>query len=230
MSEISAREALLSRRAVRGFVDTPVPRATIEDILMLAARAPSGTNIQPWQVYVVSGEVRQQISAAIIEARATGSEAHQDEYAYYPRNWREPYLGRRRSLGKHLYGHLGIPKEDKAGMARHFQRNYEFFGAPVGLFFAIDRDLEVGSWLDFGMFIQSVMIAARVHGLHTCPQQAFAQYHRVIAPLIGMPAEQMLVCGMSLGYEDPAEPGNRLRSEREPVAAFTRFVDAAPEL
>ena len=225
MTEISAREALLSRRSVRGYRDTPVPRATIEDILMLAARAPSGTNIQPWQVYVTSGAARQRISAAILEARASDNQAHRDEYAYYPAEWREPYLGRRRSLGKILYGHLGIPKDDKAGMARHFQRNYEFFGAPVGLFFAIDRDLSVGSWLDYGMFIQSVMIAARAHGLHTCPQQAFAQYHRVIAPLIGMPAEQMLVCGMSLGYEDAAEPGNRLRSEREPVQNFARFLE-----
>ena len=225
MHEISARDALLSRRSVRGYLPTPVPRETIEDILMLGARAPSGTHIQPWHVYVTSGAVRQQISAAIIAARADHSQAHQDEYAYYPSQWREPYLGRRRSLGKRLYGHLGIPREDKAGMERHFQRNYEFFGAPVGLFFAIDRDLAVGSWLDFGMFLQGVMLAARVHGLHTCPQAAFAQYHRVIAPLIGMPAEQMLVCGMSLGHEDPAEPGNRLRSEREPVAAFTRFID-----
>lgn len=224
MSEISAREALLSRRSVRGFLDTPVPRAVIEDILSLAARAPSGTNIQPWHVYVAMGAARQRITDEIIAARAR-DEIHEFEYAYYPKTWREPYLGRRRTLGKQLYGHLGIPKDDKDGMARHFQRNYEFFGAPVGLFFAIDRDMEVGSWLDYGMFIENVMIAARSHGLHTCPQQAFSQYHRIIAPIVGMPDDQMLVCGMSLGHEDPDEPGNRLRSEREPVANFARFVD-----
>lgn len=224
MPEISAREALLSRRSVRGFLAKPVPRAVLEDLLMLAGRAPSGTNIQPWNVYVASGDARQRITDEILAARAAGKDEHKDEYAYYPTQWRDPYLRRRRDLGKALYGHLGIPKEDKAGMARHFQRNYEFFGAPVGLFFAIDRDLEVGSWLDLGMFVQSVMIAARAHGLHTCPQQAFAQYHNIIRPIVGIPDEQVLVCGMSLGYEDADEPGNRLRVEREPVGNFVRFI------
>ncbi|RTL53080.1 MAG: nitroreductase [Rhodocyclaceae bacterium] len=222
---ISAREAIASRRSVRGFLSTPVSRETVEDILALAARAPSGSNIQPWHVYVCSGAARRQVSDAINAAYAAGGEGHEEEYHYYPKQWREPYLGRRRTLGKALYGHLGIPKEDKEGMRRHFGRNYDFFGAPVGLFFTLDRDMEPGSWLDLGMFMQNIMIAARSHGLHTCPQQAFHQFRQIIGPIMGIPDSQMLVCGMALGYEDPTEPANKLETERAAVSEFARFVE-----
>ncbi len=222
---ISARAALATRRSVRGFLPTPVGREAIEDILALAARAPSGTNIQPWHVYVCSGSARRKISDDILAAYAGGSAGHSDEYRYYPRQWREPYLGRRRKIGKDLYTLLNIPREDKAGMQRHFGRNYDFFGAPVALFFAIDRDMEIGSWLDLGMFMQNVMTAARIHGLHTCAQQALHQYQKIINPIMGIPAEQMLVCAMALGYEDKDEPANRLVTERAPVCDFARFVE-----
>jgi nitroreductase len=221
---ISARDALLTRRSVRGFLPTPVPQETLEAVLSLAARAPSGTNIQPWKVVVVTGAARQRISDALIAERARGVE-HEGEYRYYPPVWREPYIGRRRQLGKALYTLLGIPKDDVAGRERHFARNYEFYGAPVGLFFVLDRDMEVGSWLDLGMFMQNVMIAARAFGLDTCAQQVFAQYHRLINPLLGIGDDEILVCGMSLGYADPDDAANLLESAREPVSCFTRFLE-----
>lgn len=221
---ISARDALLTRRSVRGFLPTPVPQETLEAVLSLAARAPSGTNIQPWKVVVVTGTARQRISDALIAERTRGV-VHEGEYRYYPPVWREPYIGRRRQLGKALYTLLGIPKDDVAGRERHFARNYEFYGAPVGLFFVLDRDMEVGSWLDLGMFMQNVMIAARAFGLDTCAQQVFAQYHRLINPLLGIGDDEILVCGMSLGYADPDDAANLLESAREPVSCFTRFLE-----
>ncbi|HEY3433450.1 MAG TPA: nitroreductase [Rhodocyclaceae bacterium] len=221
---ITAREAIASRRSVRGYLPTPIPRETIEDILALASRAPSGTNIQPWHVYVCSGAARHRLSHEILAAYEAGSEAT-DEYQYYPRQWREPYLSRRRKIGKDLYSLLGIAKDDKNGMRRHFGRNYDLFGAPVGLFFTLDRDMEYGGWMDLSLFMQNVMTAARIHGLHTCPQQAFHHYHQIITPILGIPDDQILVCGMALGYEDPDHPANKLVTERIPVSEFARFIE-----
>jgi nitroreductase len=216
-------EALLSRRSVRGFLRTPVERRTVEEILRLAARAPSGTNIQPWKVYACTGHAREALSAELMALHDAGGGGHREEYHYYPTRWREPYLGRRRKLGWAYYGTVGLTREDKAGMHRQHGRNYVFFGAPVGLFFSLDRDLERGSWLDAGMFIQGVMIAARAFGLHTCPQAAFTRYHAVVRRHLSIPDDEVLLCGMALGYEDRAAPENRLVSEREPVDAFTRW-------
>lgn len=224
-TEISAREAIASRRSVRGFLPTPIPRETVEAILELAARAPSGSNIQPWHVYVCMGDARKRISAAVQDAYETNVAEHKEEYQYYPRTWREPYQARRRKIGKDLYSLLNITREDKAGMRRHFGRNYDFFGAPVGIFFTMDRDMEIGSWLDLGMFMQNVMTAARIYGLETCAQQAHAQFHRIICPIMGIPESQMLICGMALGYEDRDEPANRLVTERAPLQQFARFVE-----
>jgi nitroreductase len=216
---------LAARRSVRAFLPTPVPRAVIEQILAVAARAPSGTNTQPWQVHVLTGTARQALSAEIRAAYDDPAERarHTEEYAYYPTEWREPYLGRRRKLGWDLYALLGIARADKVRMHEQHARNYAFFDAPVGLIFTIDRVLERGSWLDYGMFLQSVMIAARARGLDTCPQAAFTQFHRIIARHLGLAASQMVVCGMSLGHADAAALANRLTTEREPVSAFARF-------
>ena len=222
---IAIARALLTRRSIRGFRPTPVPRATIEAILALAARAPSGTNCQPWKVYVCVGAVRDALSRELVAAHFADDGTHVEEYAYYPRRWREPYLGRRRRLGWDLYGLLGIAKGDRAAAARQHARNYEFFGAPVGLFFTLDRDLENGSWLDCGMFIQSVMIAARAFGLHTCPQAAFTPFHRIVRRHLGIPDGEILLCGMALGDIDEGEQANALNTVREPVHAFTRFCD-----
>ena len=221
-------QALVTRRSVRGFLPTPVPRSVVTSILSLAARAPSGTNVQPWKVYVCTGAVRDALSAELVAAHFAATGEHTEEYAYYPRHWRDPYLARRRKLGWDLYGLLGIAKGDRAATARQHARNYEFFGAPVGLFFAMDRDLELGSWLDNGMFIEAVMIAARAYGLHTCPQAAFTPFHRIVRRHLGIPDGEIMLCGMALGHLDPEEIANGLDTEREPVAGFTRFCgDAA---
>ena len=219
--------AITSRRSMRAYLPTPVPRETIERILEVASRAPSGTNTQPWQVTVLTGQALKELSRRILAAFDDPEECarHRDEYNYYPMQWQSPYVERRRKVGWDLYGLLGIGKADKARMHAQHGRNYAFFDAPVGLIFSIDRVMQQGSWLDYGMFLQSLMIAARARGLHTCPQAAFTPFHRIIAEYLEWPAERMLVCGMSLGWADPAAVENSLVTEREPVAAFTRFVE-----
>ncbi len=219
--------AMLSRRSIRAFLPTPVAREVIEDILGVASRAPSGTNTQPWQVHVLTGHALQALAADIVATHDNAEEraTHSEEYAYYPTQWQSPYIDRRRKVGWDLYSLLGIAKTDKARMHAQHGRNYAFFGAPVGLMFTIDRVMEKGSWLDYGMFLQNVMVAARARGLDTCPQAAFTQFHRIIARHLQLPATQMLVCGMSLGHADPAAVENTLVTEREPVAGFTRFLE-----
>jgi nitroreductase len=218
--------AITSRRSVRAFLPTPVPRETLEQILAVAARAPSGTNTQPWKVTVLTGDAKARLSAAIRAAYDDPAERarHVEEYAYYPKTWTSPYIDRRRKLGWDMYGLLGITRDDKVGMHEQHARNYAFFDAPVGLIFTIDRVLEQGSWLDYGAFLQSVMVAARARGLDTCPQQAFAPFHRVIERELALPPQEMVVCGMSLGHADEDAVVNALVTEREPVAGFTRFL------
>lgn len=219
-------EAIRSRRSIRKFLPTPVPRSEIEAILDTAARAPSGTNIQPWKVTVLTGESLSTLSEKILAAHddPTAHADHREEYAYYPNKWESPYIERRRKVGWDLYGLLGLGRTDKAGMHAQHGRNYAFFDAPVGLMFTIDRVLELGSWLDYGMFLEAVMVAARGRGLDTCPQAAFNKFHRIIGAHIGMSEIETLVCGMSLGYADPDAIENTLITEREPVAGFTRFL------
>lgn len=218
--------AITTRRSVRGFLPTPVPRSVIEEILAVAARAPSGTNTQPWQVHVLTGEPLAALSRDIVAAYDDPAEraTHTEEYAYYPTEWQSPYIDRRRKVGWDLYGLLGIAKTDKAAMHAQHGRNYAFFGAPVGLIFTIDSVMQQGSWLDYGMFLQSVMVAARGRGLDTCPQAAFMQFHRIIERHLSLSPQQMVVCGMSLGHADLTAVANRLVTEREPVAGFARFL------
>jgi len=223
LSIAAVDRAITSRRSVRAFLPTPVPRAIVEEILAVSSRAPSGTNTQPWRVHVVAGEPKDALAAAVLHAHDHEQQAHSEEYRYYPVQWNEPFLGRRRAIGWSLYGLVGIVRGDKAGMHRQHGRNYVFFDAPVGLIFTIDRSLERGSWLDYGMFLQSVMVAARARGLDTCPQAAFTKFHRVIADQLSLPDNEMLVCGMSLGYADPDAPENRLVTERAPVESFADF-------
>ena len=220
--------AINSRRSLRAFLPTLVPRATIEDILSVATRAPSGTNTQPWRVHVLTGAAKAALSADIRAAYDDPEERarHSEEYAYYPTEWVSPYIDRRRKIGWDLYALLGIAKTDKPRMHAQNRRNFDFFGAPVGLMFTIERVMNQGSWLDYGMFLQNVMVAARARGLDTCPQAAFTQFHRIIARHLGLDeTREMLVCGMSLGWADPAAVENTLQTEREPVAEFTRFLD-----
>ena len=219
--------AITSRRSLRAFLPTPVPRETIEQILAVASRAPSGTNTQPWRAHVLTGAAKTGLTRKIRAAYDDPAERarHQEQYAYYPTEWRSPYVDRRRKVGWDLYGLLGIGKTDKARMHEQHGRNYAFFDAPVGLIFTIERVMQQGSWLDYGMFLQSIMVAARARGLDTCPQAAFTQFHRIIAEHLGLADDEMVVCGMSLGYADPAAVENQLITEREPVAGFTRFVE-----
>ena len=220
-------EAISSRRSIRAFLPTPVSQQTIEIILDTAARAPSGTNIQPWKTYVLTGDSLAGLSQAILKVYNDPESAkdHTEEYAYYPREWVSPYIERRRKIGWDLYGLLGITRDDKQKMHHQHGRNYCFFDAPVGLMFTIDRVLEQGSWLDYGMFLQNIMIAARGIGLDTCPQAAFTPFHRVISEYLNIPETQSVVCGMSLGYADPNAVENSLTTEREPLDHWVTFLN-----
>ncbi|MFC3147194.1 nitroreductase [Piscinibacterium candidicorallinum] len=220
--------AIISRRSIRAFLPNPVAREDIEAILGAAARAPSGTNTQPWQVHVLTGAARQRLVDAVLAVWNDPEQLkqHSEEYAYYPTQWTSPYIDRRRKVGWDLYGLLEIGKQDKARMHAQHGRNFCFFDAPVGLIFTIDRIMAQGSWLDYGMFLQNIMVAARGRGLDTCPQAAWMQFHRVIARELNLADTQMVVCGMALGYADPSKVENTLVTEREPVAGFARFIDA----
>ena len=221
-SQEAVDAAITSRRSIRAFLDKPVAREDIERILEVAARAPSGTNTQPWKVYVLTGEARRKLSDAILAVNADPQQAraHTEEYAYYPREWVSPYIDRRRKVGWDLYSLLGLTRDNKAGMAAQHARNYAFFDAPAGFIFTIDRIMEQGSWLDYGMFLQNIMVAARGRGLDTCPQAAFTQYHRVIAAQLGLPDNEMVVCGMALGYADHTNIDNTLITQRERLNSF----------
>ena len=227
----SVDAAIESRFSARAFLQKPVPRETIEAILQLARRAPSGTNTQPWKVHVLQGATLASVSAEVcaahdaIYANPQLAADYREEYEYYPRNWVSPYIDRRRQNGWSLYGLLGITKADKDKMHAQHQRNFRFFDAPLGLMFTIDRVLERGSLLDYGMFLQSIMVAARARGLHSCPQAAWNGYAKIVLPLIGAGADEMLVCGMSMGYADESALVNSFHTPREPVAGFTRWLD-----
>jgi nitroreductase len=220
---MTVEEAIAGRRSIRAFLPKPVPRELIERVLTTAGRAPSGTNVQPWRVWVLEGAVRDEICRDIT-SRFNRGDTGKREYDYYPVKWREPYLARRRACGWGLYGTLGIGREDKGKMHAQHARNYAFFDAPVGLIFSMDRDLERGSWLDYGMFLQSIMVAARQFGLETCPQAAWMSFWDVLQRRIGIPPEQTVVCGMALGYPDPDAKVNTFTPDRMPASEFVTFV------
>lgn len=221
-SENETEAAILSRRAVRGFLPTPVDHATVEHLLDVSARAPSGTNMQPWRVVALAGtELNTFREALAAEFLAGGKEAR--DYQYYPDPFFEPYLSRRRKVGWDLYGHLGIAKGESAKMREQVAHNLRFFDAPVGLVCLIDRRLQIGSWIDYGMFLQNIAVAARARGLDTCHMAVFAQFAGTIRRLLGLPENDVVMCGVALGHEDPDWPANRLRTERVPAAGFTDF-------
>ncbi|MEY2678675.1 MAG: hypothetical protein RLZ00_1367 [Pseudomonadota bacterium] len=222
--------AITSRMSARGFTQQAVSRELITEILQVASRAPSGTNTQPWKVYVLQGATRdalvEKVCAAHEAIRTNPELAKQytEQYDYYPAQWVSPYIDRRRENGWSLYGLLGIGKADKDRMHEQHQRNFKFFDAPVGFMFTIDRVMGRGSLLDYGMFIQNIMVAARARGLHTCPQAAWNGFHSIILPHIGAGEEEMMVCGMALGYADESDKVNTLVTPRVPVSEFTHWV------
>jgi nitroreductase len=227
---MSVIELLHKRRSVRSFLNTPVPRQVIVDLLQAASRSPSGTNMQPWRVYVLMGEAKDRLIREVLAKREL--EPHRErppkpfgEYDYNPEPLFEPFLSRRRTVGFGLYQILGVAKGDRAASWVVAGRNFEFFGAPVGLIFTIDRSLQQGSWLDYGIFLQSLMLAANDAGLGTCAQAAWRHYHDIIRALFAVPENEIVVCGMSLGYADMDAPANQLVTEREPVEGFARFID-----
>ena len=231
MSQNIVDEAILSRRSIRAFTAQPVTKEVVAELLAAASRAPSGTNTQPWKVYVLQGasrtELVDKVCAAHDATRADPSLAamYQEEYDYYPQKWVSPYIDRRRENGWSLYGLLGIGKADKDKMHAQHQRNYRFFDAPVGLMFTMDRVMGRGSLVDYGMFLQNIMVAARGRGLDTCPQAAWNGFAKIIMPHIGATPDEMLVCGMALGYADQSAIVNTLTTPRESVERFAHWLD-----
>ncbi len=221
---LTVEDAIRGRQSIRAYDKRPVPRDLVKHVIETANRAPSGSNIQPWKVYIVDGQARTALCNEILARYDTVGEDKR-EYNYYPVTWREPYLARRRACGWGLYSTLGITRDDKKGMHEQRRQNFDFFGAPTGLIFTIDRDMEIGSWLDSGMFIQSVMIAAREFGLETCPQAAFANFHAIIRKRLAVPDGEVVICGMALGYPETGAKVNTFRTEREPFEVYARFVD-----
>ena len=224
---MKTEDLFFSRRSVRAFLPTPIPRETIESILISASRAPSGTNTQPWRVTVLTGDSLISLTRKLFDATLDPdrSAKYTEPYAYYPKQWTSPYLERRRKIGYDMYGLLGIGRREVERMREQWNRNFEFFGAPVGFMFTIDRIMEQGSWLDYGMFLQSLMLAARAKGLDTCPQAAFNEFHSIILPHIGAGENEMLVCGMSLGYADENAIVNTLQTERAKLEEFVNFLE-----
>jgi nitroreductase len=218
-------EAIDGRQSVRAFLrDKPVPRAVIEHILRIAQRSPSGANMQPWHVWVVQGAMRDAIVADLLKAHDAGSPSTR-EYDYYPEKWREPYYARRVACGYGLYSALGIAKGDKPRMHAQHARNFKLFDAPVSLVVTLERDLPLGAWLDCGMFLQSIMVAARGQGLETCAQAAIAHHQQVLRDHLKLPDEQLVLCGIALGYAAPGAPENAFRTAREPLDVFVRWTE-----
>lgn len=231
MSHSIVDAAITSRMSARAFTQQPVGRETIAELLEVASRAPSGTNTQPWKVYVMQGASRDALVEKVCRAhdalRANPAlvAEYREEYDYYPEKWVSPYIDRRRENGWGLYGLLGIGKGDKDKMHAQHQRNYQFFDAPVGLMFTLDRVMGRGSLVDYGMFMQNIMVAARGRGLHTCPQAAWNGFAKIILPHIGAGPDEMLVCGMALGHADETDIVNTFHTPRLPVEEFTHWLE-----
>lgn len=221
---ISASEAILGRKSIRAFKDTAVDRAIVEDIILKSSRAPSGGNLQPWKVKVISGQVRDKLVSTVAEKMASNPVGDGSEYNVYPPELKDPYRTRRRVVGNDLYSLIGIAKEDRMAKFEQVSKNFTFFGAPVGLIFSIDRQMEQGQFADLGMFMQNIMVLAREAGLHTCAQEAWAIWHQTIRDVVGIPQDELVFCGMCLGYADEEAVINELVSERAPFEEFVEFL------
>ena len=222
---MNVKVAFVSRRSVRRFLPDSVSKEKIENILEGAAFAPSGHNIQPWHVYVVQGQKKLSITQSIIDAIKDGSSKNmKTEFDYYPTEWFEPFVSRRRAVGFELYKLLEIGRDDFEARDKQMQENFHFFGAPVGMFITMDKRLATGTFMDVGMFIQSILVGARGEGLHSCGQVAFTKFHTLIAEQLEFKENEMLVCGVSIGYEDTNAAENALRVEKLQYSDFTTFL------
>ena len=217
--------AARTRRSIRAYKPDPVPRETLRDIVELGGQAPSGSNIQPWQVHVLTGATLKRVGDAIQRAFLNDEPGHTRDYDYYTDPIEEPYLARRRQCGWGLYGTLGIGRGDHAKSKAYRARNYNFFGAPAGLIFTIDRKGERGSWLDYGMFLQTIMLAARARGLHTCAEAAIASYPDVVRCELNITRDRIVICGMAIGYADPGHVVNTFRPPRIALEDYATFMD-----
>ncbi len=217
-------EAIRHRASTRAYLDRPVSRDVIDQILETSRWAPSGVNTQPWRVAVVMGETKRRLGEALAEARLSG-QAPDPDYNYYPDRFPEPYRSRRKACGLALYGALGIERDDMESRMAQWLKNYHGFGAPVELLFFVDAAVEKGSWVDMGMFIQTVMLAARGHGLETCPRASIAEFPGIVRSILEFPDSLLLICGVAVGYADPDHAANSYRTEREPVDGFTTWFD-----
>jgi len=220
---MDVRDAVASRFSCRAFLDSPVPQHIVREIIERAARSPSAGNIQPWHVDAIAGERLEGLKALMRPRMSELPKGEGTEYPIYPSTLEPPYQERRFGVGDMLYRAIGVPREDKAGRYRQYARNYELFGAPVGLFVSIERDFVTGQWIDLGIFIQSIMLLARDYGLHTCPQEAWAFFPRTMASFLELPASRMLFCGIALGVADEAAAINSWRAPRAELAEFARF-------
>ena len=224
-------QAITSRQSIRAFLNTAVDVEIIKDILKVASRAPSGTNTQPWKVYVVTGQKRTELITQVCDAQIDLfknpelASQYTETFPYYPENWFSPYIERRRENGWGLYGLLNIQKGEKEKMAAQHLRNYQLFDAPVGLFFTVDKAMGIGSKMDTAMMIQNVMVAAKARGLDTCPQAAWNHFHSIVLNILNAPENEELICGMALGYADPNEIVNTFITPRESVENFVVFLD-----
>ena len=219
----SVTAAILSRHSCRAFLPHPVELEALRDLLDTARYAPSGGNLQPWQVHVLMGEALQRFRTLMAPKVKVAPQGGSSEYAVYPPNLKEPYRTRRYRVGESMFGLIGIRREDKAARLEQFARNYDFFGAPVALFFLVDRSMGAPQWSDIGMLMQNIMLLARERGLQTCPQEAWSAWHREVTDFLGTGPELMLFCGMALGYGDQAAAINRLRAERAQLDEFATF-------
>lgn len=223
MTGMSVSEAIDSRMSCRAFLPTPVSGALIRELLEAGKRAPSGGNVQPWHVYVVAGEPLDELRAIIRAKLPEQPMGEGSEYNMYPPNMTEPYRSRRFKCGEDLYATIGIERADRAGRLAQFARNFDFFGAPAAMFFAIDRQMGADQWSDVGMFMQSLMLLARERGLHTCAQEAWSLWYRTLGEFLEFPPELMLFCGLAIGYRDESAPINRLRTDRASLQEFVSF-------
>jgi nitroreductase len=220
---MDVRDAVASRYSCRAFLPTPVPENTVRDIIERAARAPSGGNLQAWRVYALAGERLEALKALLAPRMDELPKGEGGEYQIFPTDLKEPYRTRRFAVGEQLYRAIGVARQDRPARLRQFAKNFEMFGAPVGLFFAIDRSMLPAQWADLGGFIQTVMVLARGYGLDTCPQEAWITFQRTMRTFLDLPPELMLFCGMALGRADADAPINSWRSAREPLDAFATF-------